>query len=203
MVDSQAHAGESQIDWGEALRFFRGALGRLVAGGDGHLVNSLASDAALRLIRVARRERIEKPEAMMTTIAYRVYQDWKRKLADAPSIVPIDSVGDTGERIDIPDPGAAGRAVAAELASTAWLTFKALELIHRVAGDECRQYLKAYYLDQRDHADIAGDLAITVTASRKRKSRCESVLARWIADNRDDVTARSLREFLDRFEESQ
>ena len=200
MVQHPAPTGEQQIDWHQALRFFKKTLARLIGQADEYLIDSLASDAALRLIRVARREQIKNVEAMMTTIAYRAYQDWKRKVAGAPTTVSIEATDDE-EGLQVPDPTSSHSPSDVELASPEWTTFKALELIDQVTGADCREYLKAYYLEEKDHPDIARDLGITALAARKRKSRCEATLARWIDEHRAHPMTKELYQLLKRYEE--
>jgi DNA-directed RNA polymerase specialized sigma24 family protein len=201
MVRGPADTGERQIDWDYSLRFFERTLNRLVGRKDELLVCSLASDAALRLVRVARRVKISNPDAMMTTIAYRVYQDWKRKVVHRPAMVSIDSPGQNIEFENVPDPRPIQTSIDAELATIEWVTFKALEMIDRVAGADCRDYLKAYYLERWDHGDIAEALGISIPAARKRKSRCEATLKRWVEEHPNHSMTRELRRFLERYEE--
>ena len=201
MAQKTAQNGERQIDWDHGIQFFKRTLNRLVDRPDEYLVQSLASDAALRLVRVARREYIKNVDAMMTTIAYRVYQDWKRKIVGEPVTVSLDVARGERPGIDIPAPDPAYASVDAELASREWITFKALEFIHQVAGGECRDYLKAYYLERRDHAEISESIGINILAARKRKSRCEATLSRWTALHSDHPMAAELHTFFERFEE--
>lgn len=201
MVRGPADNGERQIDWDYSLRFFERTLNRLIGRMDESRARSLASDAVLRLVRVARRVKISNPDAMMTTIAYRVYQDWKRKVVCQPTLVSIDSLGQNRESENVPNPRPLQPSIDADLASIEWVTFKALEMIDRAAGAECREYLKAYYLERRDHADIAETLGISIPAARKRKSRCEAELRRWVEENPNHAMTKELRRFFERYYE--
>jgi DNA-directed RNA polymerase specialized sigma24 family protein len=192
-------SGDKQIDWPGAISFLKQTLGRLVARSDSHLIEMLAGDAGLRLVRVARREKIKSPETMMTTIAYRVYGDWKRKLG-AKSQAVLMQGDEIGKEKDIPGtrPGRTPRDV--DLGAREWRTFKALEMIHRVAGGKCHEYLAAYYSEKKEHAEVAEQLGVKVATARKRKSRCEATILQWIEENPDHATSGDLRAFLERFE---
>jgi DNA-directed RNA polymerase specialized sigma24 family protein len=162
---------EEQIPggWGAARRTLQRRIAGLAGGEDRALLDDLVQEACVRLLRVARREPIDDPEALMTILARRTWIDHLRRQRRARE--HFRSLGD-GET-DVADPAVLPDADLGQLLDRVELMVQ--EVFIRSGAQECLR-LARLYMVAHDWKQVAAESGVGYAAIRKRWSRCLTLL---------------------------
>jgi DNA-directed RNA polymerase specialized sigma24 family protein len=152
----------SEADWAQARAFLHGRLRRLLDRCDEAVVEDATQEAAVRLLRVMRREEVRNLEALMNDICRKTAIDIMRSngrfratfepLDEQAEHVAIESTADPLERLE----------------------FAVLEFF-RGRQAACYDLAVAYFND-RDWEQVADTVGKSHAAVRKQWSRCLGLL---------------------------
>jgi DNA-directed RNA polymerase specialized sigma24 family protein len=146
-----------EAEWARALAFLRARLRKLLDRFDDSAVEDATQEAAIRLLRVVRREQVRNTDALMNVICRKIAIDtmrWhKRRQA---TFEPMSESVEYGFTLPV-DP-------------LARIEFAVLEFF-RGRQAACYELAVAYFND-RDWEHVAGSLGKSHAAVRKQWSRC-------------------------------
>lgn len=152
----------SESQWGEAREFLRRCVRRRLFRYGEADVQDVTQEAAIRLIRMLRREGASNLEALMSVICQRATTDFIRRQTRHPSPEPLDEQG--------PDSATPPNTLrASELER---LQFALLELF-RTQDAKCHELATAYF-KERDWRSVAKDLNESHAAIRQQWQRCRA-----------------------------
>jgi DNA-directed RNA polymerase specialized sigma24 family protein len=158
-----------EVDWRRAREFLRARLRQEMGSADAAELDDLAQEACVRLLRALRRERAERLEGLMSTIAHRTWTDHlRRRVAARKWLARSDAAA-----ANIPDPRALREHLLGNV--VARIELVVLELFHKHGMHECHDLARAHF-DERDWRSVAAASGVKEPAVRKRWSRCVAFL---------------------------
>jgi RNA polymerase sigma factor (sigma-70 family) len=160
---SQDHA-EVGIDWDRTLSLLRRILHSHLASDERQEIGDLAQEAAIRVLRAARRGPIDSTEALAGDIARKTAADFVRRKIQWRRLLER-----AGQEAQVPPvPCYAGAALGDPLAR---LRFAVLEYFSD-ASPGCHELARTYFSQGEDWKRVAERLAVSHAAIRRRWSRC-------------------------------
>lgn len=150
------------LDWEEVNNALRRHLGRRAGAADRQFLDDLVQEACIRLLRAARRSRVENLDALVSTVAHRTWVDFIRRRMRWRRVFTADS--ERTPEAAAPDGHAYGDV-------RDRLQFIVLELFEREGAEGCRDLARAYFAEM-DWKTVAASRKQGYAAVRKRWSRC-------------------------------
>lgn len=167
-------SADLRIDWDEVRALLRRHLAQRVGSADRDSLDDLIQEASIRLLRAARRSKVENLDALASTIARRTWVDFVRRRVRWRRIF---SENTEWQAVAMP-----GGSEWGDLRDR--LQFVVLALFDREGSDACSDLARAYFAEL-DWKTVAGSLNQSYSSVRKRWSRCVEEVRRHMGQDPD------------------